>query len=186
VKKIAVPPFGMRTKKTVLSVTICILIFSGLTELARFVPPQDSFVYDLLRFLLERPSPIFACIAAVIAMQSTVENSLALGNSRIIGTAIGGAVGLLLLWLDSLLLARRFHILFVALGMILVVQSCLLLRRKLSVPIGLVTFLVIMLTLQENNPYLYAVNRILDTTMGIGVSLAVNLIVSPPKQGETS
>ncbi len=180
-ERLGLPRVGMRTVKTALAVAICVLLFQGLTWCVRFIPERNDILFQALRFFLERPNPIFACIAAVIAMQPTVGNSLTLGNSRILGTAIGGAYGLLFLWLDNSILQRRLNLIFVVAGMVLVIQTCLLFKHKLSVPIALVTFLILMITLTESSPYLYAINRILDTAVGIGVSLGVNLLVSRPK-----
>lgn len=174
------PGFGPRTMKTALSVLLCLLFFRAITMLSYLLPESGSWIAQFLQFLLYRPNPIFACIAAVIAMQSTVGASLQLGGSRVIGTGVGAVLGLLFLWLDTSLLERHLNILLSAVGIVLVVNVCLLFKRPLSVSIGCVTFLIIMVTLEEQFPYLYAINRLIDTAIGISLSVAVNILVHRP------
>ncbi|MDT2191533.1 FUSC family protein [Paenibacillus larvae] len=66
------PRIGMRNVKTAIAVLLCILILR----------------------LFQIESPFYACIAAVITMQNTVEDSYETGINRIIGTLIGAAIGL--------------------------------------------------------------------------------------------
>lgn len=175
------PGIGMRVVKTAASVLVCMLLFHGFTVLSGFVAADGSTLSRLLLFLLNRPNPIFACVAAVVAMQSTWDDSLEKGGARIWGTGIGGVFGLLFLWLDTLIWERRLNMLLAFIGIFVVTYICLLLRHNTSVPIALVTFLIILITVNEQEPYIYALNRILDTSIGIGVSLLVNLLLGKPR-----
>lgn|GEM_PF-4222635 len=180
-KKYSLPRIGLRIYKTALSVLACMLLLQLFTYLSTLLPESQHFFFRFLHFLLYRPDPIFACIAAVIVMQPTVEYSLQQSSHRIFGTAVGGAFGLLFLWLDFLLWHRRFNLLVVVAGVIAVIYFCLLIRSSMSVSIAVVTFLIILLTLNEEFPYRYALHRIVDTVAGIGISLGVNLLIRKPK-----
>ncbi len=170
----------MRTVKTAISVLICMLVFKLLFSLSQSIPTGETQGYVLLRFLLERENPIFACIAAIIVMQTTFQGSVELGTSRIWGTAIGAYFGLAFLWLDSNVKDREYNIIFAVVGVVAVIFFCNLIKKNDSISIALVTFLIIMITLEQVEPYLYAANRIIDTTIGIAISLFVNYAIRIP------
>jgi uncharacterized membrane protein YgaE (UPF0421/DUF939 family) len=158
------------------------LVFKLLFILSGHIPNDESHTYVILRFLLERENPIFACIAAIIVMQTTFKGSVELSTSRIWGTAIGAYFGLAFLWLDSSVLNRKLNILFTVVGVIAVIFFCNLIKKNDSIAIALVTFLIIMITIDQVEPYLYAANRIIDTAIGIAISLLVNYLIRNPKQ----
>lgn len=51
--------------------------------------------------LFNRDNPFFACIAAVFCMKDTVSSSISMGLNRTIGTIIGGVVGIIMIYLNS-------------------------------------------------------------------------------------
>lgn len=65
------PKIGMRNLKTAVAATLCALIYA----------PFDR-------------NPTFACIGAVFAMNNSLQNSWVSGGNRLIGTIIGGFVGM--------------------------------------------------------------------------------------------
>ena len=178
--KLTPPRVGMRTVKTAVAVLLCMIIFPLLTLAAKHIPHQSAPIVSIIRFLLNRDSPIFACIASIIVMQSTVESSLKLGTSRIKGTVIGGVFGLAFLYLDTLVLERSLNILFVIVGIVVIICFFNVINSPESTAIGLVTFLIIMITTSYDDPFLYAVNRIIDTAIGVVVSVGVNFALGKP------
>ena len=76
---------GMRNIKTAVAVVICFLLFLPFWSQAS--PAGEGM----------QIGPFYACITAVICMQSSVEQSVRQGVSRVIGTLMGGALGLLVL-----------------------------------------------------------------------------------------
>ena len=174
----------MRNVKSALAVFACLLLYSFFTWLHSTVPPYDNIPYKVLYFLMNRTNPIFACIAAIITMQGTIESSVKLGQNRLIGTAIGGVIGIAVLFIDNTLWNRSLNLLIVPLGIIIVIYLCNIVDRKKSVTIAAVTYLIIMVSLEQKSPYLYAVNRIIDTALGIGISVLVNMIVKSPEKIE--
>ena len=148
----------MRNLKTALAIFICLLLYQFL--------PGD---------------PAFACIAAVIAMQPTIEDSLLAGVNRIIGTVIGGIFGALFVLLD-----RRYHssdllhLLLVAAVVTLLIMLCNVIGKNGATVMGCVTYLVIVLSTAVGNPWLYALGRTLNNTVGIAVAVGINLTIIRP------
>lgn len=140
---------GARNLKTAISVFICIIICD----------------------ILKQPYPFYACIAAVICTQNSVENSFITGKNRVIGTIVGGIVGYLL----SVLFGNTPAI--CALGIVLVIYICNLLDKKGSVVISCIVLIAIMVNLKDVTAFEYAVLRVIDTIIGIIVSILVNKYV---------
>lgn len=181
-----IPKIGMRTIKTSIAVLLCMLIFKLLFVLSGYIPNDETPTNIVLNFLLERENPIFACIAAIVVMQTTFKDSVELSSSRIWGTAIGAYFGLAFLWIDSNVLNRKLNILFTFIGVIAIISFCNLIKKSYSISIALVTFLIIMITVDQVEPYLYAANRIIDTAIGICISLLVNYFVRIPHKKKAS
>lgn len=181
-----IPKIGMRTIKTSIAVLLCMLIFKLLFVLSGHIPNDETQTNIVLNFLLERENPIFACIAAIVVMQTTFKDSVELSSSRIWGTAIGAYFGLAFLWIDSNVLNRKLNILFTFIGVIAIIFFCNLIKKSYSISIALVTFLIIMITVDQVEPYLYAANRIIDTAIGICISLLVNYFVRIPHKKKAS
>ncbi|MDR1409448.1 MAG: FUSC family protein [Oscillospiraceae bacterium] len=178
------PKIGKRTVKTALAATACLLLFTGLEQLGALLEQSDyGFLADLGGFLTKQ-QPIFGCVAAVICMQQTVKNSLHSGINRIIGTVLGGCVGLFFFWVNRNVWDGRLRILWVAVGSILAIWLVLLLKKPNACAICAITFLIILVAAEKDTPYLYAVNRMLDTAIGIAVSVAVNHWLWRPKHME--
>jgi len=144
---------GMRNIKTAISVFICIIIL--------------RFFHNIY--------PFYACIAAVITMQSTVYNSFATGKNRMIGTIIGAIWGL------AFALISPNNVFLSSIGIMFIIYSLNLLNRKRSIIIACVVFLAIMTNLKEGIPLVYSFNRVLETFLGIFVSVLVNYFIFPPK-----
>ena len=159
------PKIGLRQIKTAFSVLVCLILF----------------------FLLDR-NPIYACIAAIVCMQTTMETSISTGVDRLIGTAIGGIIGLIFIMSKQLFFNIWVYFALIAIGIIVVIYSNLLLKKTGSVAISCVVFLIIMINAEiiasetAINSMLYAVNRVLDTGVGVIVGVGVNLIINNPRK----
>ncbi|PKK40244.1 hypothetical protein ABB02_00455 [Clostridiaceae bacterium JG1575] len=145
---------GMRTLKTGFAVFLAALV-------ARPLNPDNQFVL---------------LFTALIAMDSTVSATFENGIKRTMATAVGAAVALLMVYTHlSLYLAVP-----VAVMLLIVVAN----RLKLSGSIGIsggVTILILLNGYSGVEPYLYALLRMRDTIIGIGIAMAVNLLISPPR-----
>lgn len=151
------PKIGMRNIKTALSVIICILILK----------------------LLGRHYPFYACIASAICLQDTVKNSYKMGKQRLLGTIVGGIVGIALASLEEAFYLTTLTPVLTAIGVVLVIYICTVIKKSGSVSISCIVLLAIMTNLRDTTPILYGVNRILDTTIGIVVAIIVNKYIAP-------
>ena len=142
---------GMRTLKTGLAVCISLYLSS----------------------FLHLKSPIFAGIAAIIAMQSSVSESFVIGKHRVVGTIIGAFIGLLF----SYLLPHNY--IFLSIGVILVIHIHNILDWKKSLSLSSIVFLAIALN-RDNNRISYAMYRLIDTFLGIVVAMLVNYFIAMP------
>jgi len=144
---------GMRNLKTALSVFLCIVILR----------------------LFNIDYPFYACIAAVICMQSSIFDSFTTGKNRMVGTFIGALVGLIF----ALIEPRNPFL--SAIGVMVVIYICNLIGKNKAITIGCVVFLGIMINLIDTTPLVYSTTRLLETFVGIAISVIVNYLVSPPK-----
>lgn len=136
----------IKSIKTAFAVLLCMLVFQG----------------------LHREYPFYACIAAVICMQGGPDESVTIGKNRMIGTFVGGTVG----YLVSLL--HMHSILLTAIGIVIVASICQWIHKNGSASIACIVFLAIMTNLKGTAPHVYAINRMIDTYIGILLAVLVN------------
>ena len=145
------------------------------------------FLCLLLNMLRQGQGVVFySCIAAVLCMQQDAGSSVRVGKNRVVGTLVGGAAGMLLLALE-----QQFHIqgtlahdILVSAGILVIIYVTVLMEKRSASYISCVVFMSIVIShITDEDPYLFALNRILDTLIGIAVSFAVNLFHLPhPRQ----
>lgn len=157
----------MRTIKTAVAVVLSYLVF---------VP----FLYltpEFYALLANQGGAFYACIAAVICMQSSVGKTVHQGISRLIGTAIGGMAGLLLLTTDTLLSHVWFLALVLGIGTVAVIWLCNLIHRPAACSIGVVVLCVILFNHSGPERYLYALTRMGETAVGVLIAVLVNRLL---------
>ena len=81
----------MRTVKTAVSVMISYLVFV----------PFGLLYREELGGVWGQMGPLYACIACVVCMQSSLGQTMQQGISRFIGVAVGGTLGVLVLALGE-------------------------------------------------------------------------------------
>jgi uncharacterized membrane protein YgaE (UPF0421/DUF939 family) len=158
-----IPKIGMRNIKTSLSVFLCLLLF----------------------YFIDRENSIFACVAAVICMQNTVVDSLEKGISRILGTIVGGLVGIFVLFVSSQVFAfnEEMMIFIIPFGIIMLIEVCVMIDKKQAVVISCVVYLSILISKNRDGGYVfYTLNRVMDTSVGIIIALLVNKYVVLPER----
>ena len=154
-ERLDLPHIGSRNIKTALSVLICLIFW---------------------------PNSLFAAIAAVICVQSTVENSLKIGFNRLIGTLIGGSLSLILLYIINENHLQRFLPIIVAGGVSLDIYICNLIRKPSASSISSITLMAILIIQSSNDPLMYAVHRTVETAFGVIVAILINKYIHPPKE----
>lgn len=155
------PRIGMRTIKTSTSVFLCLLLFE----------------------FFNRENAVQACIAGVICMQNTIDDSFKKGIERVIGTIIGGIVGASVLFFVETFGHEQLLLFIIPFGIVILIEICVGLKLKQSVVICCVVYLSILITKQHEGGYiLYTFNRIVDTTIGIMITIFVNKYMNIPDE----
>lgn len=158
------------------------------------------FLALLVSYLLNRPSPFFAGIAAVICTQPTGEKTRKSGKFRLTGTVIGGVIGFC--YLEALLTLgvgsmRLINIFLIPLAVLGAIYLCNLLGRKESVSICCVLLLNLATNYERGvtSTLVYVVDRVLDTALGVVMAMVVAYLwehwedwrrrgKTPPAKGE--
>ena len=115
---------------------------------------------------------IFAMLGAMAAVQPTFKDSVDSCLAQIVGVLFGALASIVLLMLPVPPLVAT------AIGMILVITlyNALHIRYSPSLPCFIV---VMMCTTPDIRPLAYAMERIWDTTIGLGVGMIINTLVFP-------
>lgn len=152
-----VPKVGLRNLKTALAATLCAALYA-----------------------LVGNNPTFACIGAIFGMGSDINDSWRSGGNRLIGTVIGGFLGMGLFRV-YLLLARwggsiwLLPLLF--LGVVVLIVCAQLFRWPGAVQPGGVVLCIILFNTPADTYVSYALYRMVDTGVGVVVALGVNLLL---------
>ena len=160
---------GFRALKTTVAVAMCIV----------------------LSLLFGREDKFYASIAAIICMRKTSVETSSAGLHRVVGTVVGGAVGLIVLLITRLSpYEETINLLLCPFCVLFVIYLCNVTGRKSSVEIGTIVALGLLMSRPEEykNTLLYVINRVLDTSMGILVAMFVNKFLfrkSFSQQGNT-
>ncbi|MEG0612307.1 MAG: HAD hydrolase family protein [Clostridium sp.] len=163
-EEIVMPRIGMRIIKSAIAVFICCLIYlvSGVGI------------------------PFHSSISAILSMQPGVANSMKAARSRSIGTIIGGIFGIIVLIIerqfipDAMILVRY---LLVSLAIIPLIYITILLEKQTASYISCVAFLSVTISHGlDVSPYAFGFSRIIDTLIGVFVSLGVNSFHLPKRK----
>lgn len=122
----------------------------------------------------------YSAIAAVICMQQNFNQTYTKGINRIIGTIFGGFVGLIyLITIPEGSIPRMVDYLIITLVATVIIWIMANINRKDAVSIAAIVFMSI--TINHANdpaglPLPFALNRTLDTLIGVLVAMFVNYI----------
>lgn len=161
-KTLPVP--GQRIFRSAAAVAVCLLIY-------------------LLRG--RQGIPFYSAIAALQCIQPYTKDMRGVARKRFLGTVIGALWGLALLLFEIALVkaghpVEPTHYVLVPLFVILTLYSTVLLHvQEMAYFSGVVFLAVAVNHFTDANPYLFAFNRLLDTTIGIVVAAVVNRIHLP-------
>ena len=146
---------GMRNLKTAIAATLCALIYLPIKR-----------------------NPTFACIGAIFGMGSDMENSKLNGGNRLFGTIFGGVIGMLLFPVYTLFYPDGGHhmllLVFIFVGTILLVLTSLFFQWPGAIQPGGVVLCIILLNTPVDTYMSYSLNRIIDTAVGVVVSILIN------------
>lgn len=155
--RIKLPGIGMRIVKSAIAVLLCYVV--------NYFRSGMGMVF-------------YSQLAALWCIQMYQRNTFQNAVQRTIGTLIGAIYGLLFL----LLFASSFHSntdvtygLLVSAMIVLVLYTTVLLKKRNAAYFSCVVFLSIVVNhIGDLNPYLFVLNRFLDTMIGILIGVVVN------------
>lgn len=153
--KIQFPKIGLRAIKTAISTTLCVILY----------------------ILIDR-NATFACIGAVFGMDNSDNSPWRTGGNRLIGTIIGGFLGIGLFYLQQQIKGKAFQILLLLAGIILLIYLSQLIKCPGAIQGGAVVFYIVMLNTPQDTYAAYAINRMIDTAVGVVISVGINLLMS--------
>ncbi|TFB53092.1 FUSC family protein [Cryobacterium tagatosivorans] len=127
----------------------------------------------IAQVLLPGELPIFAAIAALLVVQPSINQSLGKAVERSLGV-IGGVI---IAYVIGLLFGRSSWI------VLLTIVICILLAWALKLPPGSANQVpisaMLVLSIGSTSPA-YALDRIIETVIGAGIALIVNVLIVPP------
>lgn len=145
-------PIGMRTIKTGLSVALTLFICTA----------------------LKIENPFFALIAASMAVESSVSESVSVSKNRLIGTFLGALIAILFVTLFPI---NPFSM---AVGIMILIYVSNALKLKKSIKISTIVFIAILVNNDETTRVQYALFRSIDTFIGLSIGTLVNYYIKPP------
>ena len=153
-KKIINTHIGMRNIKTAITAALCAVVY----------------------YFIGR-SPAFACIGAIFGMGTNLEDGYRNGGgNRLWGTVIGGVLGVALFRLYLVFVPDGHHTLLLALftlvGTIVLIWLCTRFWTG-GVQPGGVVLCIILFNTPVDSYMAYALNRIIDTSVGVLAALLV-------------
>jgi len=149
---------GTRTLKSAISAMLCAMIY----------------------FAIGR-NPTFACIGAIFGIGGTMDESWRGGGNRLIGTIIGGVIGMafyavyLQFYPNGGYHWLLFPLLFV--GVVVLILACQIFHWPGGVQPGGVVLCIILFNTPVETFVAYSLNRMLDTGIGVLVSLIITLLL---------
>lgn len=156
------PKIGKRILKSSLAVFLCFVIY--------VLRSEEGIVF-------------YSCIAAVLCVQQSARNTFKVARNRIEGTLIGGFIGMLVLLIENSVIPHEYNLLqymFISLMIIPTIYITVILKKTSASYISCVVFMSITVShAMDVNPFLFAMNRMLDTSIGIFVAMLVNGVALP-------
>ena len=151
------PPVGNRIIKSAVGVLLCWCVF-------------------LLRG--RNGIPFYSMLAALWCIQPYINKTMSMALQRTIGTLIGAAFGLITIVLEIYafnIYDQPLGFLVVTLMIIPVIYTTVVIKRPNASYFSCVVFLSItVIHMTDENPFIFVLNRIIDTFIGIAVGMLVN------------
>lgn len=158
--KLVFPPIGARIMKSAIAVGLCMLVYFVRT----FLPIGNGI-------------PFYAALAALWCMQQYNDTTMTNAVQRSVGTLIGAAYGLVFLLLFKPIDVTIPMIVYISASAVIipVIYTTVVLNKRNASFFSCVVFLSIALTHSfDSDPYIFVLNRVIDTFIGIIIGVAVN------------
>lgn len=143
------------------------------------------FICYLLGLIRNGSIPFYSMIAAVRCMDKDVSGTKQQGKDQILATLIGGFWGVIYIFIGQMCHLERESILrglVISLMLAPLIKTSVLLEKSNTSYVGCVVFLSIaVIHVFDHNPYLFALNRIMDTLVGVIMAYIINRLLPKPK-----
>ena len=130
----------------------------------------------LIARLCRLPEAYWAAIATLIAMQSTFGAAWKISRQRFIGTAMGAAAGALL----STLAGRNLTVFGAGVFILGLICAALRIERGAYHYAG-ITLVIVMLIVYTPSPWMVAVHRFVEISIGLAVGLILSAVWPEPQ-----
>ena len=143
-----------------------------------------SFCLILYHLLGREDGVVLACIAVFICMQDSVDKSWKVGIDRAWGAILGGFFGSLVTLTQMMERNLTATVVAAFFGIVLLIFLCNLLKISGSIVMCLSTFVIIVFgqrVVDGYAPWFLAINRTVDTLVGIVVAVVVNMLLFRPR-----
>ena len=150
---------GMRVVKTVISVFVSVIITTVMGGM-----------------------PINSAVASVLNTKDTQDGSIKYGKNRILGTTVGAIFAIIFVFVVDFFDIKLFTVSYYFVMSILIIpiaKILLISKQKAAISSALITFLITLMSYisQSELKYIYVQSRIIDTFIGVLVSIAVNIVL---------
>lgn len=139
----------------------------------------------LLNYLFSAEVALYSSLAAITTMQATLESTVRTSVVELVGTALGGAVGMAILPLATTIDIEWLYVTIMPVGMILVIYVCVLIKMPQAASLCGFVYIAVLVAPYDSSsnisPYLPALYRMTDTTVGVVIALVVNRFIAPPR-----
>lgn len=153
------PPIGMRIIKSFLGVGLCFLIY-------------------ILRGY--HGTPFYSALAVLWCIQSHTKDTKMHATQRVVGTAVGAVYGMIFILCKMYIYDFGYgliHYIILSAFIIPVIYTTVLMNKGNASYFACVVYLSIVVNhLIDENPFVFVINRSLDTLIGIMLGLFVNSI----------
>ena len=167
--KLKIPKVGMRTIKTAVAVMLSYLLFV----------PFDLMYREEYGGIWGQMGPLYACIACIVCMQSSLEQTLQVGLSRFVGVFIGAILGVAMLLLEPLLSHWVGIVLMLGAACVCGIWLCMLFNRPAACGMACILPCVMLISgdVSGIQRYYYAAARVSETVVGVTVAFLINSLL---------
>ena len=168
IKKVKIPRVGHRILKSSFSVLLCVIVY--------LIRGREGI-------------PFYSMLAALWCIRPYIGSSLEMALQRTLGTFVGAGFGLLVLLIKLSCLPQNhfgnelIYDVLVALAIIPIIWLTVLLHHQNASYFSCVVFLSIVVNhIGDENPYIFVLNRVLDTMIGIVIGIGINSFHLPSRK----
>ncbi|MBP5362748.1 MAG: HAD hydrolase family protein [Ruminococcus sp.] len=170
--KLTFPPIGARIVKSSIAVGLCMVVYF----IRKLLPVGNGI-------------PFYGALAALWCIQPYSDTTKNNALQRSVGTLTGAVYGLLFLLLFRRLGFAIPELVYVSASLVIipVIYTTVVMNKRNASFFSCVVFLSIALTHSfDENPYLFVLNRVVDTFIGIIIGVGVNDFRLPVRTDKTT